>query len=102
MKRHEERKAAGAHDPFAQFFGGGREAPRGPSVHLNLEVQLADMYAGRTVEFQMPRRVICSKCGGSGANSPKDIHRCKSCNGAGAIVQKHQIMPGMYTNVQMA
>ncbi|BEI83167.1 hypothetical protein CcaverHIS002_0310350 [Cutaneotrichosporon cavernicola] len=102
LKRHEERKAAAQHDPFAQFFGGGRnEPPRGPSVQLNLEVSLSDMYSGRTVEFNIPRRFICSKCSGSGANSPSDVHRCGTCNGQGVVIQKHQVFPGMFTNVQM-
>ncbi|GMK53526.1 hypothetical protein CspeluHIS016_0101120 [Cutaneotrichosporon spelunceum] len=102
LKRHEEHKAAGQNDPFAQFFGGGRnEPPRGPSVQFNLEVSLADMYSGRTIEFDMTRRFICSDCSGSGANSPADVRRCGTCNGQGVVVQKHQVFPGMFTNVQM-
>ncbi|RSH88403.1 DnaJ- protein scj1 [Apiotrichum porosum] len=101
LKRHEERKAGGG-DPFAQFFGGGRqEPPRGPSVVTNLEVHLADMYTGRTVEFNIPRRVICSHCNGSGAHSPAHIKQCGTCQGQGVVIQKHQVFPGMFTNVQM-
>lgn len=102
IKRHEEQKAAGANDPFAQFFGRGHQGPpRGQSVLTTLEVSLADMYTGRTVEFSMPRRVICTSCRGSGAHSERDIKKCKSCAGQGVVVQKHQVFPGMFTNVQI-
>lgn len=70
-------------------------------MQLTLEVSLADMYTGRTVEFNLPRRFICTKCGGSGANSPSDIHKCGTCHGQGVVIQKHQVFPGMVTNVQM-
>ncbi|WVO13544.1 hypothetical protein L204_101165 [Cryptococcus depauperatus] len=102
LKQHEAQKAGGNQDPFARFFGGGApQEQRGPGMITNLEVSLADMYTGRNVEFQIPRRVICPHCHGSGANSPSDIHTCQQCNGQGAVVQRHQVFPGMFTNVQM-
>jgi len=70
-------------------------------VLTNLEVSLADMYTGRTVEFTMPRRIICPNCRGSGAHSHKDIKKCSGCGGHGVVIQKHQVFPGMFTNVQM-
>jgi DnaJ-related protein SCJ1 len=54
LKQHEARKQGGGHpnDPFARFFGGGgqQQEQRGPGMLTNLEVSLADMYTGRTVE----------------------------------------------------
>ncbi|WVQ85189.1 hypothetical protein IAT38_007354 [Cryptococcus sp. DSM 104549] len=104
LKQHDAQKAGGNQDPFARFFGGGgaREAQRGPGLLTNLEVSLGDMYTGRTVEFQIPRKIICTHCHGSGAESDADIHQCNHCNGQGIIVQRHQIFPGMFTNVQAA
>ena len=79
----------------------------------NLEVSLADMYTGRTVEvsldrtttliaqFQIPRKIICTQCAGSGAASEADIQQCTQCNGQGIVIQRHQVFPGMVTNVQM-
>lgn len=100
LKRHEEQKDAP--DPFAQFFGGGRqEPPRTPTIVTNFEVSLADMYNGRTVEFNMPRKIVCPHCAGGGADSPKHIVKCGTCQGQGVVVQKHQVFPGMFTNVQM-
>ncbi|ODN75494.1 hypothetical protein L202_06625 [Cryptococcus amylolentus CBS 6039] len=103
LKQHEAQKAGGAQDPFARFFGGGGvQEQRGPGMITNLEVSLNDMYTGRTVEFQIPRRVICPHCHGSGAETEHDIHQCNHCNGQGVTVQRHQVFPGMFTNVQMA
>lgn len=100
LKRHEEQK--NAPDPFAQFFGGGRqEPPRTPTVFANLKVPLAQMYNGHTAEFNMPRKIVCPHCAGGGADSPKHIAKCGTCDGQGVVVQKHQVFPGMFTNVQM-
>ncbi|ADV24599.1 chaperone regulator [Cryptococcus gattii Ru294] len=103
LKQHEAQKSGGSQDPFARFFGGGGAAQeqKGPGMITNVEVSLADLYTGRTLEFQIPRRVICSHCHGSGAESEKDIHTCNKCGGQGVVVQRHQVFPGMFTNVQM-
>jgi DnaJ-related protein SCJ1 len=58
LKQHEARKQGGGHqDPFSRFFGGGgggQQEQRGPGMLTNLEVSLADMYTGRTVEVSNP------------------------------------------------
>ncbi|WWC67101.1 uncharacterized protein I206_101008 [Kwoniella pini CBS 10737] len=102
LEQHEAQKQAGSQDPFARFFGGGApQENRGPGLITNLEVSLADMYTGRTVEFQIPRKIICTHCHGSGAESDRDIHECDRCGGRGMTIQRHQVFPGMVTNVQM-
>lgn len=61
LKQHEARKAGGGgnpHDIFSRFFGGGQGGERehrGPGLLTNLEVELGDMYAGRTVEVSLYR-----------------------------------------------
>jgi DnaJ-class molecular chaperone len=55
LKQHEANKQGGGRNPndiFSRFFGGGGGggAQRGPGIITNLEVELSDMYAGRTVE----------------------------------------------------
>ncbi|RXK42649.1 chaperone DnaJ [Tremella mesenterica] len=106
LKQHEAQKQGGGrnpHDVFAHFFGGGGPAQeqKGPSMLTNVEVNLADMYTGRNLEFQVPRKVICTHCHGSGAESESDIHQCTQCGGQGVIVQRQQFFPGMVGNVQM-
>lgn len=104
LKQHEARKAGGGQqDMFSRFFGGGQQQEqRGPGLLTNLEVDLADMYSGRTVEFQIPRKIICTHCHGSGAHSDADISDCGQCGGKGIVIQRHQVFPGMVTNVQMS
>ena len=52
LKQHESQQQGGnPNDMFARFFGGGQPQERkGPGMMTNLEVDLADMYTGRTVE----------------------------------------------------
>ncbi|ORX35044.1 hypothetical protein BD324DRAFT_633722 [Kockovaella imperatae] len=104
LKQHEARKQGGSNpnDLFARFFGGGgQQEKRGQGLVLTAEVDLADMYNGRTVEISYPRKIICTHCHGSGAHSDSDISQCKNCGGNGVVVQRHQVFPGMVTNVQM-
>jgi curved DNA-binding protein CbpA len=58
LKQHEARKAGGGHNPndiFSRFFGGGgqQQEQRGPGMLTQLEVDLADMYTGRTLEVRI-------------------------------------------------
>ena len=57
LRQHEARKQGGGSNPndiFARFFGGGGapQEKRGPGMVLTLEVELADMYNGRTAEVR--------------------------------------------------
>jgi DnaJ-related protein SCJ1 len=53
-----------------------------------------------TLQFTIPRKTLCDHCRGSGAASDSDIHTCKTCRGAGVTIQKAQIFPGMFTQMQ--
>ncbi|GHJ84881.1 hypothetical protein NliqN6_1283 [Naganishia liquefaciens] len=106
LKQHEAQKQGGGmhHNPFdmfSQFFGGQRQQEkRGPSMLTTIEVDLADMYKGKHIEFTMPRQILCDHCRGSGAMTDGDIKQCGTCGGRGVTVQRAQVFPGMYTNVQ--
>jgi DnaJ-related protein SCJ1 len=52
------------------------------------------------MQFEIPRKILCDHCRGSGAASDGDIVQCTTCRGQGMMVQKAQVFPGMYTNVQ--
>lgn len=115
VKRHLAQKQAsqgGADNPndpmnvFRQFFGGGfgqqqQQTRKGATKQFNLEVNLADMYKGRTVTISFDRHVLCPACDGSGAKSKSDIHHCDKCNGQGVRIVRQQIMPGFVTNAQV-
>lgn len=90
-------------DVFANFFGGGRQDPgvrRGPTMVSEFEVNLADIYTGNSVEFMIKKKILCDHCRGSGAHSDGDIKTCPTCGGAGVKMERRQIFPGMFTNMQ--
>ena len=99
MSREEFEAAFGSAGGFSDFFqaafgedlrrdfGGGprqhdRYRYRGADVRADLELPLSDALAGGTREFQVPARVGCPSCGGTGALSR---HVCPSCGGVGQV-----------------
>lgn len=65
-----------------------------------MQISLRDFYNGQTVEFQWDKQEICDHCDGTGA-ADKVVDTCTKCNGRGIVVQKHQLAPGMFQQVQM-
>lgn len=43
---------------------------------------------------------LCSHCRGTGADSRDHIQKCSQCGGQGVIIQRQQIAPGFYQQVQ--
>lgn len=91
-------------DLFSQFFGGGgqRHQPgvrRGPDMEVKLSVPLRDFYTGRSVPFSLEKQQICDTCTGSGSADGK-VETCSKCAGRGIIIQKHQLAPGMFQQIQ--
>ena len=111
LEQHRKGGSAGGggHDPFdifSRFFGGGghfghgQGHRKGPDMEVKLAVPLRDFYVGRDVEFQIEKQQICETCEGSGSADGK-VETCDKCGGRGVIIQKHQLAPGMYQQVQM-
>ncbi|KAK4984896.1 DnaJ-related protein scj1 [Elasticomyces elasticus] len=97
----------GGHDPFdlfSRFFGGGghfrQGQRRGPSMEVQVQVPLRDFYTGAEHEVKVSKQAICSACEGSGS-ADGHTDRCARCNGQGMIVQKHQLAPGIFQQMQM-
>ena len=90
LKRHEQGRGGGGHNPFdmfAQFFGGGgggSKENKGPDVTIDLDVTLKDLYLGKQTKVLYSKQVLCRMCGGSGARNPQDIQRCDACGGSGS------------------
>ncbi|KAJ8592194.1 DnaJ-domain-containing protein [Rhizopogon salebrosus TDB-379] len=106
LRAHEggQQPHANPFDLFSNFFGGGfnaqQQVRRGPTVVLEFEVSLADMYKGASIDFMMSKKVLCDHCRGSGAASGGDIHDCSGCGGSGVKTFKQQIFPGMFAQSQ--
>eukprot|EP00030_Apusomonadida_sp_AF-17_P007471 a841449_44.p1 GENE.a841449_44~~a841449_44.p1 ORF type:complete len:398 (-),score=172.57 a841449_44:19-1140(-) len=92
---------------FADLFGfggGGQQQQRerkGPNIVVDFEVSLEDLYNGRELEAQINKQVICPSCSGSGAENPDDVKTCPSCQGRGVRIEKHQLGPGFFQQVQV-
>jgi molecular chaperone DnaJ len=80
-------------DIFGQAFGdifGGRSRQsngpeRGQDLRYDLEIDLAQAYAGSDVEITVPSAFTCETCDGSGAKAGTSPTTCQSCGGAGRV-----------------
>jgi DnaJ family protein A protein 2 len=92
------------HDIFSAFFGGGRRE-RGPKKGEDLvhpiQVDLENLYNGKTVKLSLTRDIICTTCKGSGSKNPGADTTCQSCEGNGIKMVIRQIAPGMIQQMQM-
>ncbi|KAF2001401.1 DnaJ protein-like protein [Amniculicola lignicola CBS 123094] len=96
------------HDPFdlfSRFFGGsghfghGGGQRQGPNMEVRVAVPLRDFYNGRKTEFTVEKQAICSTCEGSGSKDGK-TETCDVCGGRGARIQRQQLAPGLFQQVQ--
>jgi molecular chaperone DnaJ len=62
---------------------GGRE--RGADLRYNMEVTLEEAYAGKTAEIEVPTRVTCKTCTGTGAKRGSSPKVCPTCEGNGRV-----------------
>lgn len=78
-------------DIFDEFFGGaggrGRRggSDRGSDLRYNLEIDLEDAFAGKTVEIDVPTSASCQPCSGTGAKPGTSPTVCPTCGGSGRI-----------------
>jgi molecular chaperone DnaJ len=75
-------------DAFGDMFGGGRRSSgpqRGQDLRYDLEITLAQAYAGAEVEINVPSSITCEVCTGSGAKPGTSPTVCPTCAGAGRV-----------------
>src|SRR5260370_18629370 len=78
-------------DIFEDLFGmGGRRGrasgrERGADLRYNMEITLAEAYAGKTAQIRIPTAVTCVACSGSGAKPGSKPKACPTCGGHGKI-----------------
>jgi len=84
---------AGLGDIFDQMFGdfmgrrgGGRQARAGADIRQQVEIDLADAFAGTKIQLRVPTRVACEACAGSGSEDRgRPAETCTTCRGAGKV-----------------
>ena len=74
---------------FGMSGGGGRgrgaSRERGADIRYNMEITLAEAYAGRNAQIRIPTSVTCEACSGSGAKAGTTPKTCPMCGGAGRV-----------------
>lgn len=66
-----------------------------------MTIPLRDFYTGTEKEFEIEKQAVCSACEGSGSQDG-EVDQCATCGGRGATIQRHNIAPGIFQQVQMA
>ncbi len=84
---------------FGDLFGGGarrgggrNRATRGEDLRYDLEMSLEDTIRGLSVEIQVPRMDVCSRCQGSGAEKNDGLVSCPMCHGRGEVVYQQSFL----------
>jgi molecular chaperone DnaJ len=84
---------------FSDLFGGGarrggtrNRATRGEDLRYDLEMTLEDAIRGLSVEIQVPRMDVCSRCQGSGAEKNDGLVSCPMCHGRGEVVYQQSFL----------
>ena len=83
---------------FGDLFGGagrrgGRSrAQRGEDLRYDLEINLEDAIRGLSVDIQVPRMELCSRCQGSGAEKSDGLVSCPMCHGRGEVIYQQSFL----------
>jgi len=86
--------------------GGRNRGPRkGKDVVHQQGVTLENLYNGCCKKLSLQKKVLCSKCDGSGvqpefADRRDVIQTCATCRGQGMVIKTRQIGPGMMQQMQ--
>jgi molecular chaperone DnaJ len=78
-------------DIFGDFMGGARRGgnrsgrERGADLRYNMEIGLEEAFAGKTAEIEVPTKIVCKTCSGTGARRGSSPRACTTCDGSGRI-----------------
>ena len=92
-------------DIFGDIFGGGggrgRQQERGTDVSVDVEITLEEAVTDTERDINIYLSSICSKCGGSGAESGSSIKSCKTCGGTGQIRKERRTILGVFAQTEI-
>ena len=96
--RNMESSMGGGMGGFANLFnnmaGGTPQKPKQPPAKQKLiNIELENLYTGKTVKFIVDIQVKCNLCKGIGAKNKTDIVECKICTGKGKITEIRKMGP---------
>lgn len=70
---------------FSQAYERSARSRHGSDILYALEITLKEAAFGTEKEIEIPRRVTCPNCNGSGAKPGTSPKKCPACNGTGQI-----------------
>ena len=79
------------------FGGAGRRgsrtsAQRGEDLRYDIEINLEDVMKGLSVDIQVPRLDLCTRCQGTGAEKNDGIVTCPMCHGRGEVIYQQSFL----------
>ena len=80
-------------DIFEDFFGFGATSRRRPKarpgadLRYDLKISFADAAAGKEVEIEIPKNILCELCEGTGAKPGTHPVPCSTCRGTGQVTR---------------
>ena len=82
---------------MGDLFGGGQrrsrnQAQRGEDLRYDIEINLEDVMKGMSVDIQVPRLDLCTRCQGTGAEKHDGIVTCPMCHGRGEVIYQQSFL----------
>ncbi len=78
------------------FGGSGRrtrnQAQRGEDLRYDIEINLEDVMRGLSVDIQVPRLDLCTRCQATGAEKNDGIVTCPMCHGRGEVIYQQSFL----------
>jgi len=90
---------------FEEIFGGGggfgarqkRDFKRGKDIQVDIEIPLEKILTEQEKEIVLDKYIVCSRCGGKGAEPGSKANECFSCRGTGQVQQMKRTFFGTVT-----
>jgi molecular chaperone DnaJ len=94
----------GFDDIFSNIFGGGgtsrtRRKARGADIHVDVEIDYAEMVRGVQREFNLFKSVHCDRCDGQGGEPGTGQKTCPTCHGSGRVETMRRSFFGNFSQV---
>lgn len=73
---------------FGDMMGGGRNRQarmRGADLRYDIDITLEEAFKGFKKQIQIPTKIVCDACKGSGSASQEGPIACTTCNGIGKV-----------------
>jgi molecular chaperone DnaJ len=74
----------------------GRQKAQARDIYISIQIPLAEVLRPQVKKASLRKKIICSRCAGSGAESGTKMKECSSCRGQGKIPKIQQTVFGTF------